>query len=104
METEGSMGKLWVAASHGGHGLMASGRHGADEHAPPGLRILIFQNSKPARNWKFKIDALIYLKNSENLHETVFESYENVCKLGQLQIPDRIHAIIVGTDSNLNIL
>jgi hypothetical protein len=38
------------------------------------------------------------------LHEAVFEYFEQLSKLDELQTPNRIHVINVGTYSNLNLL
>jgi hypothetical protein len=52
----------------------------------------------------FKIDAFPCSKNIQTLHDASFEYFEHLSRLGLLQIPNRIHAINFGTDSNLNLL
>jgi hypothetical protein len=39
----------------------------------------------------------------ETLHGAVFELYEQLCQLAQLEIPNRIIVINFGTNSNLNL-
>jgi hypothetical protein len=55
---------------------------GADEQAPPGLKILIFQNSKLAQICKFKIDTFHCYKNSQTLHDARFEYFEKTFSIG----------------------
>jgi hypothetical protein len=50
------------------------------------------------------MDAFRCSKNTYTLHEGRCHCAEKNSQLGQLQIPNRIHAINFGTDSNLNIL
>jgi hypothetical protein len=43
-------------------------------------------------------------KNTKNLHGAIFEYFEQLYKLGKLQIPNSIHDINFGIDSSLNLL
>jgi hypothetical protein len=45
------------------------------------------------------MDAFLYSKNTQTLHEDIFEYWEQLSQLGPLQIRNRIHAINFGADS-----
>jgi hypothetical protein len=63
----------------------------------------IFQmNFNHFQTLKLKTDAFPCSKNIQNFHEARFEHSEQLTKLG-LQIPNKIHVTIFGTDSNLNL-
>jgi hypothetical protein len=51
---------------------------------------------------KFKIDAMPCSKNTQSLHDARVEYSEQLPKLGQLQIPNKIQVIKFGTKSTLN--
>jgi hypothetical protein len=53
---------------------------------------------------KFKTESFPCSINTQTLYDARFEYFEQLSKLGQLQIPNIIHVINFGTDSNLNIL
>jgi hypothetical protein len=49
------------------------------------------------------MDVFCCSKNTQSVYESRAEYYEELSQLGWLQIPNRIHAINFGTDSNLNL-
>jgi hypothetical protein len=51
---------------------------------------------------KFKMNVFPSSKLVQTLHWAIFECYEQLCQLSQLQIPTRVHVINFGTNSNLN--
>jgi hypothetical protein len=73
---------------------------GTNKWALFGLNI--FQtNFNPFQTFKFNADVFPCSKNIQTLHEDIFEYFEQLSQLGRLQIPNQIHAIYFGTDSNL---
>jgi hypothetical protein len=81
---------------------LAHGLKGADKWAPPGLKI--FPIFKSSQTCKFKTETFYYPKNPQTLHEARFEYFKQHSQLVRLQIPNKIHVINFGTNSNLNIL
>jgi hypothetical protein len=53
---------------------------------------------------KFKRKAFPMSKNTQAWLGARFECFEQLSQLGHLQIPNKIHVINFGTDSNLNLL
>jgi hypothetical protein len=75
---------------------------GADEGAPPCLKIFI-QNSKLAQSYGFETDTFHYSKNTQTLYDARFLYSEQFSQLGRFQIPNSIHAINLRTYSNFNL-
>jgi hypothetical protein len=50
------------------------------------------------------MEAFPYSKNIQTFYGALLEYFEQLYKLGQLQIPNIIHVINFGTYSNLNFL
>jgi hypothetical protein len=68
----------------------------------PGNQLL-FYYLKSAQTCEFKSSAFPRSKIIKTLYEATFEYDEQHCQLGGLQIPNRIHVINFGTNSNLNL-
>jgi hypothetical protein len=52
-----------------------------------------FQIIKMGQNLKFEMNPLPWSKIIETFHKASYEDDEQLCQLGQLQIPIRIHVI-----------
>jgi hypothetical protein len=63
-----------------------------------------FWYSKSAQTLKFKMRALLMSKNTQTWHGARFEYFEQLSQSGWLQIPNKIHIIILWIDLNLNLL
>jgi hypothetical protein len=99
------IGKLWVTASHNGHGLNGGLREvWRALTSGPCLVWRFFQHSKSSQTCKFKTDAFQCSKNNETLYAARAEYFEQPFQLGWLQTPNRIRVINFWTDSNLNLL
>jgi hypothetical protein len=81
-----------------------TGCQGSNGRPSPPLKIVFFQFTKMAQNLKSNSNAFAWFKNIQTLHVFRFEYFEQLSKLGELQIPNRIHVIKFGIDSNLNLL
>jgi hypothetical protein len=60
--------------------------------------LTFFQYLKATETCKFKLNALPMSKNIQTWHEALFEHYEQLSPLDQLQIPNASQLINFGTD------
>jgi hypothetical protein len=89
-------GVVWMSASAG---RKAQGRW----QVGPAHLIISKTNFKFLWNLKFITKGFRCSKNPQTLHEARMEIAEQLSQFSWLQIPNRIHVIDFGIDSNLNI-
>jgi hypothetical protein len=83
---------------------LLSDRHCSDGPGPTQITAeLIFQYSKYLQILKYKMKAILMLKNIQTWHGGRFEHSEQFFPLGRLPIPNIIQVTNFGINSNLNL-
>jgi hypothetical protein len=85
------------------HRVRVKRRRATDRWGP--TYFILFQiNFKFLLNLKFKTEPFPCSKNIKTLYDARSEYFEQLSQLARFQIPNIIHDINFGTDSNLNLL